>query len=59
MSGTSPNNKDVYLNGQLVEPLPKTKLYEKISQEEINKRILEKQKEVLKSKQEAGDVQEN
>jgi hypothetical protein len=58
MSGTSPNNKDVYLNGELVQPLPKTKLYEKISQDEINKKILEKQKEVL-GKKEGGDVKED
>ena len=58
MSGTSPNNKDVYLNGELVQPLPKTKLYEKISQDEINKKILEKQKEVL-GKKEGGNVKED
>jgi hypothetical protein len=60
MSGTSVNHKDVYLNGDLVEPLsvPKMKLYEKISQQEINDSITKKQKE-LKSKKEGGDVKED
>ncbi len=62
MSGTSirnnKNEKKVYLNGDLVAPLPKVKLYEKISQLEINQKIIDRQKEVQALK-EGGDVKED
>ena len=51
MSGTSAEPKKVYINAVEQIPIPKTKLWETVSPEEINKRIVEKQKEQKGEKQ--------
>jgi hypothetical protein len=48
MSGTKPK---LIVNGKEVEPCKKVKLYQKLSEEEIQKLILKKQKELQKNEQ--------